>query len=200
MLMTDICIKQFSGAYIRPYLSSIARLSAEVFREYPFLCDTHENWELEFLQKYAESDEAIAVIVFDGSTIVGASTGIPLHEESEAYLRPFKQKNIDPTHFFHFGESLLLKPYRNRGIGHHFFDLREDYVKRMGKYTSICFCSVDRPEHDPLRPHDHRPLDDFWRKRGFTHHKEMKCFLSWKDLGDEVETVKELSFWIKEIH
>ena len=199
MLMTDICIREFTGTHIRPYLSSIARLSTEVFREYPYLCDTHEKWELEFLQKYAESDEAIAVIVFDGSMIVGASTGIPLQEENESYLKPFKQQGIDYKRFFHFGESLLLQPYRRRGIGHHFFDIREEFVKRNGIYTAACFCSIDKPESDPMRPVDFRPLDDFWRKRGYVHHKDLTCTLSWKELGEEIPSPKELSFWTKEL-
>ncbi len=200
MLMTDITIRAFTGTHVRPYLSCIARLSAEIFQEYPYLCQSHERWELEFLEKYAESDDAIVVIVFDGSVIVGASTGIPLIEESGAYLKPFQEKRMPIDRYFHFGESFLLKPYRNRGIGHHFFDLREEHVEKSGKYDAICFCSVDHPEHDPLKPSNYRPLDDFWRKRGFTHHKELVCHLSWKNLHDNIETTKNLSYWIKELH
>lgn len=200
MLLTEIAFHTFTGSSIRPYLPSIARLSVEVYKEYPYLCDTSLEKEIEFLHKYVECEESIVVLIFEGSMIVGASTGIPLDQEPEFVKRPFEQKKLDVSKFYYFGESLLLKHYRGRGIGHHFFDLRESFVRKHSRYDHLCFAHIDRPEDDPLKPDDYRPLDDFWRKRGFVHHKDMKAYFMWKELDEDVESPKELSFWIKDLH
>ena len=199
MLLTELTLKTFTGHAIKPYLSSIARLSVEVFREYPYLCDTHTENEIDHLKKYPLSEESIAVILFDGSEVVGAATGIPLSEESEALQKPFIQNDLDLNKYYHFGEALLLKAYRSRGVGHHFYELREDHARKLGHYEYACFYMIDRAEDDPLKPADYYPLDDFWRKRGFVHHKELKTLQKWKSHYEEAESEKDCSFWIKKL-
>lgn len=199
MLLTELTLKTFTGHAIKPYLSSLARLSTEVFREYPYLCDTHPEIEIDHLKKYSLSEESIAVILFEGSTVVGAATGIPLSKEEEALQKPFKQHDLDPKKYYHFGEALLLKAYRGRGVGHHFYELREDHARKLSVYEQACFYMIDRIEEDPLKPSDYYPLDDFWRKRGFVHHKELKTLQKWKSHHEEVESEKECSFWIKKL-
>lgn len=199
MLLTELTLKTFTGSAIRPYLSSLARLSVEVFREYPFLCDTHAEIEIDLLKKYALSEDSIAVILFEGSTVVGAATGIPLSQESESLKKPFKQQNLDVSKYYHFGEALLLKHYRGRGVGHHFYELREERAKKFGIFDSACFYTFDRTENNEYKDQDFYPLDDFWRKRGFVHHKELITIQRWKDLSEETESDKECSFWIKKL-
>jgi GNAT superfamily N-acetyltransferase len=140
------------------------------------------------------------VIVFDGSKIVGASTGLPLKKEIEGLQKPFIEKHIDPNSIFFFSESVLLKAYRGRGIGHHFFDIREEYALQLKEFEQISFCCVSRPEHDTKRPKDYLPLDDFWRKRGFVSHPEMCYQFQSKDSDDEEYTEKTMVFWIKDLH
>lgn len=199
MLLTDITIHPFVGHTIRPYLPCVAKLSIEVYKEYPFLYESSLEDEMQALQKFADHEEAISIVVFDGSTIVGASMGIPLEAESEDILSPFKQKKIDSTRYYHFAESFLLKAYRGRGIGHHFFDLREEFACRLERFDFACFYNVDRPDNDPKRPEDHLCIEDLWRKRGFSHHKEIRFRQKWKDVGEEISSEKELSFWIKDL-
>ncbi|NBD37526.1 MAG: GNAT family N-acetyltransferase, partial [Verrucomicrobia bacterium] len=62
-------------------------------------------------------------------------------------------------------------------------------------YTT--FCAVLRPADHPMRPADYRPLDPFWKKRGYRAHPELECTFPWKDLGDKEETRKRLRFWIR---
>lgn len=195
---TNITIRSFTGSSLKNYISSIARLRLEVFREYPYLYAGDLEEEIEHLKKYTKSKEAIVVIVFDGSEIVGASTGIPLDLEEPFLQEAFLEHDLDPASFFFFSESILLKPYRGRGIGHHFFDIREEHVRKIGRFDHICFCTPLRPEGDPKRPSDYIPLNDFWRKRGYAQHPELQCTVSWKEIGQTRPSNKTMTFWVKE--
>jgi GNAT superfamily N-acetyltransferase len=200
MLMTDIHVRSFNGAGLKPYLHTVAKLRTEIFREYPYFEEPDLEHESNYLRKLTSCKEAIAVLIFDNTTLVGASIGQPLNREEAAVQQPFKEKQLDIDSYFFFGDSALLKQYRGRGIGHHFFDAREAHVRHHKKFTHICFCVPDCSLDDPLRPKDYILLDDFWRKRGYVHFPEMKCYLSWRQIGEAKASKKQLSFWIKDLH
>ncbi len=199
MTSSAIKIHAFTGPNLKTYLPSIARLRIEVFRDYPDLYEGELEAEMEYLKKYLETNESIAVIVFDGSAIVGASTGIPLSCEDADIQQPFLKNDLPIENFFYFDASVLLKSYRGRGVAHHFFDLRELHAKQLKRFEQTCFCSVTRPEDHPLKPANFIYLDNFWRKRGYTPQPEMHCRLSWKDIGEETESEKELTLWFKKL-
>lgn len=200
MPSSQIKIYPVTGPHLKTYLPSIAKLRLDVLRGYPDLYEGELEQEKRYLRKYLQCPDAIAVIVFDGSTIIGASTGLPLLLENKGVQKPLRERNMEIEKLFYFEESVLLPQYRGRGIGHHFFDYREDHVRKLKKFDAICFCSVDRPENHPKKPSDYLPLNDFWRKRGYIQFPEIKCFLSWKDVDEEKKTTKPLTFWMKSIH
>lgn len=200
MLMTDIHVRTFIGPALRTYLHSIAKLRMDVFREYPFLEEPDLSLETARLKRYLASKESIAVLVFDNTTLVGVSLGIPLALEREEIQKPFLNRFHDISTYYYFGESVLLKQYRNRGISHHFFDVREMHVKHLLKYKHICFFDPVRPESDPFKPADYLPLHDFWRKRGYVHCTDLHCSLIWKGPNEDEPSEKALTFWIKDLH
>ena len=200
MLLTDIQVRSLTGPALMTYLHSIAKLRMDVFREYPFLEEPDLSLETVQLKQYLMSKEAIGVLVFDNTTLVGASLGIPLALEKAEIQKPFRDRGDDTSTYYYFAESVLLKPYRNRGIGHHFFDVREAHVKGLKKYKHICFFDPLRPEVDAYKPGDYLPLHDFWRKRGYTHCPDLKCHLIWKQLHEERASEKTLTFWVKDLH
>ena len=61
------------------------------------------------------------------------------------------------------------------------------------------FCGVQRPGDHPMRPADYRPLDPFWRARGYAPLPGVIARFSWKDLGEDSETLKPLQFWIRDL-
>ena len=197
--MTDIHVRSFTGAGLKPYIHSVAKLRMEVFRDYPYFEEADLERETQYLKKLASCKESIGVLIFDNTTLVGASLGHPLNIEEDSVLRPFKDKKMDIDSFFFFGDSALLKHYRGRGIGHHFFDAREAHVHHYKKFKHICFCVLDCPEPDPQKPKDYIPLNDFWRKRGYIYYPDMKCHLSWKQIGEAHPTEKQMGFWIKDL-
>ncbi|MBP1851787.1 GNAT family N-acetyltransferase [Rhizobium halophytocola] len=197
-MSANLAIRSFAGRDARAYFDDLARLRIAVFHDFPYLYDGDSDYERRYMEAYARSQGSIFVLAFDGDTVIGASTGTPMTAETDEVQDPFLAAGYDPATFFYFGESVLLPAYRGHGLGHRFFDLREAQAQRLG--LAYCtFCAVERPLDHPRRPAGYRPLDDFWRKRGYTHHPELRTTFSWRDLDEPTESPKPLSFWIRKI-
>ena len=132
----------------------------------------------------------------DGGRIVGASTGLPLAAEHAAFRDPVARAGIDVGEVFYCAESVLLPDYRGRGLGAAFFDVREAHARALGLRVAS-FCAVIRPADHPAMPPDYRPLDSFWRRRGYAPVPSLVASYSWRDLGAAEETAKPLQFWMK---
>jgi GNAT superfamily N-acetyltransferase len=190
-------IKIVHGEAVTPHIADLARLRIAVFRAFPYLYEGSEDYEASYLKTYAQSPESLFVLALDGEKIVGASTGVPMTDASDAFKAPFATAGIDPAEVFYFGESVLLPAYRGRGLGVRFFEEREAYARRLGRFDWCAFCAVERPADHPLRPNGYVPLDDFWGKRGYEHRADLSTMLSWQDIGEAGETEKPMSFWLK---
>ena len=194
----SLAIRCFAGRDAIDYFDDLARLRIAVFRDFPYLYDGDSDYEREYMETYARSDGSVFVLVFDGNTIVGASTGTPMSVETDEVKGPFLAAGYDPARFFYFGESVLLPAYRGHGVGLRFFEEREAQARRLG-LAYCAFCAVERPLDHPRRPPDYQPLDAFWHKRGYTHHPELRTTFNWRDLDEPKESPKPLSFWIRKI-
>jgi GNAT superfamily N-acetyltransferase len=194
--MPDIEIIKLSGPDIKSYLEQLATLRIEVFREFPYLYDGDHAYELEYLQRYVEAKDAAVFLAIEGEKVVGASTCLPLTQEIDAIRLPMTSTDFPENAILYLGESVLLSPYRGRGIGLEFFRLREAHARDLDK-AYCCFCAVDRPENHPLKPKAYRNLHAFWKKRGYSPLPGIKTQLKWKDVNQDQETSKSLMFWIK---
>jgi len=192
-----LTIKTFTGWGIMPHIPDLARLRIRVFRDFPYLYDGSLEYEESYLSTYLESPDSLAVIVFDGAKAVGASTALPMEDETEEFKRPFIKQGYNPEEIFYCGESVLMKEYRGRGLYSRFFKEREDHASRLGRFRLVCFCGVVRPDDHPLRPPNYRPLDPIWESYGYTRHPELTTTYRWKDIEKEEETDKEMVFWLK---
>jgi GNAT superfamily N-acetyltransferase len=193
------CIRPLAGLNVNDYIDHLARLRITVFREFPYLYDGTLEYERNYLRTYTSCPESLVVVVFDGNSVVGASTGIPLEFETDEFKRPFLEHGYDPGSIFYFGESVLLSEYRGRGIGVRFFEERERYARRLGRFEYTAFCAVERPDDHPRRPRDYVPLDAFWTRRGYAKRPEMRTTYSWRDLDEENESPKPMVFWMKSL-
>ncbi len=179
-------------------LPDVARLRIEVFRAWPYLYDGSPDYEERYLQSYRESERAVVVGAFDGAALVGAATGTPMEDHADDFAKAFAGTGYDLTDIFYCAESVLLPEYRGQGIGHAFFDAREAHARALGRRYAA-FCGVIRPEDHPARPVDYRPLDAFWRKRGYDKLDGVLANFPWTDLGDRAQSPHELQFWIREL-
>lgn len=191
----DIAV--FRGPQVATYLADVAALRIAVFRAFPYLYDGDLPFEQRYLAAYAESPDSVFVLALDAGRVVGAATGLPLAQDGEAFRQPFLARGWPVSEVFYFGESVLLPEYRGLGIGHRFFDEREAHARALGGFRWTAFAAVDRNSDDPRRPHDYRANDAFWHKRGYVRQPGMSMHLAWRELGEDEESEKALTFWLR---
>jgi hypothetical protein len=85
MTASEPIVRRFSGAAVREYLDAVAALRIAVFRDWPYLYDGDRAYEREYLDAYAASPDSVFVLAFAGDDIVGASTGLPLADDSAEF-------------------------------------------------------------------------------------------------------------------
>lgn len=170
-----------------------------VFRDYPYLYEGNIEYERAYLETYLQSERSFLFAAFDGDQMIGATTCIPLSDETAAVQAPFLAAGFNLETVFYFGESILLPQYRGLGLGHLFFNEREAHAASFGTFSTTCFCAVVRPENHPLRPASYQPLDAFWLKRGYTKAPQLRSQFSWPDIGSTESTLKDMVYWTKAI-
>ncbi|MBK9338592.1 MAG: GNAT family N-acetyltransferase [Lewinellaceae bacterium] len=193
----DLEFKRYAGPEIKAVFESLAHLRMVVFREFPYLYAGSIEYEREYLRTYAASGRALLFAVFDGANMVGATTCIPLTDETNDVQAPFRKAGVDVSEVFYFGESILLPEYRGLGLGHRFFDVRETHAASFGTFRRTCFCAVERPDDHPARPVGYQPLHAFWEKRGYRKAPTLRTKFSWPDIGETISTPKNMTFWIR---
>ncbi len=187
-------IRVLKGEALAAAIPDVAALRITVFRDWPYLYDGDLDYEMRYLAPYLSAERAVLVGAFDGARLVGASTAMPLAAHADDFAEAFRDSDLPLEEVFYCAESVLLPQYRGQGAGHAFFDLREAAAGGYG-YRFSAFCSVQRPPDHPARPAAYRPLDAFWRARGYAPLPGVVARFGWKDIGDDAETLKPLQFW-----
>ncbi len=198
-MTSNLRFEQRTGREIADVFADLARLRIAVFRDFPYLYAGTAAYEQTYLQTYANADRALLFAVYDGASMVGATTCIPLLDETVDVQKPFLEAGYDLAKIFYFGESILLPDYRGLGLGHRFFDAREAHAGSFGEYTMTCFCAVVRPDDHPLKPAGYQPLDAFWHKRGYQKEPRLQSWFDWPDIGETESTVKPMVYWTRKI-
>ncbi|MGX0876948.1 GNAT superfamily N-acetyltransferase [Roseovarius sp. MBR-154] len=191
-----IAVERLTGVALSAALPDVARLRIEVFRAFPYLYDGDLAYEERYLQVYRDSEDAILVGAYDGDRLIGAATGTPMEDHAEDFGAALAGTGLPLERIFYCAESVLLPEYRGQGIGHRFFDAREAHARALGR-THCAFCGVVRPPDHPLRADAYRPLDAFWRRRGYAPVAGTVAQFRWKDVDREAETDHDLQFWMR---
>lgn len=191
-----IGVRCLTGAALDAALEDVAGLRIAVFRDWPYLYDGTMEYERSYLQWYRNSGAALLVGAFDGDRLVGAATGTPMEDHANDFAAAFANTGLALTDIFYCAESVLLTEYRGFGVGHRFFDLREDHARALGRRW-VAFCSVIRPADHPACPPDARSNDAFWRGRGYAPMPGVVATFHWRDIGDPFDSPKPLQFWIR---
>jgi len=190
-----VTIRALTGADVLAALDDLAALRIAVFRDWPYLYDGDTAYEADYLREFAAAPDATLIAAIDGDRIIGAATASPLSAQKAEFQAPFVARDLAVSEIFYFGESVLLPTYRGQGIGHAFFDGREAAARAAGA-TQASFCAVIRPDDHPARPADYRPLDSFWRGRGYAPLDGFVSDFDWKDMGDAAESGHPMQYWL----
>ena len=194
--MHALRIQRFAGDAIKPYITDLAALRIKVFHDYPYLYAGNLAYEETYLKTYTDCAASVLIAVFADNKMVGASTAIPMQHEMNAIKAPFISADYDLNKIFYLGESVLLPEYRGQKVYPQFFTEREAAAREQG-FPVTAFCAVEREPQHPSRPAQYRPLDEIWKKAGYTKHPELTAYFSWPEIGATEETTKPLTFWLK---
>ena len=197
--MGPLRIETRIAGQITPLLAELAALRTRVFREWPYLYDGDESYESDYLKSYARSARAMLAVAYDGDTVIGASTCMPMTDASADVQAPLAAFGLDPRNFFYFGESVLLPAYRGHGLGVRFFAAREAHARADAACDHALFYAVRRAPDHPARPVNATSLEAFWSHRGFGRMPGLSCTMRWKELGMPTETTNTLDAWIKKL-
>ncbi|TNJ34997.1 GNAT family N-acetyltransferase [Arenimonas terrae] len=196
-MSAPLTVRRVPGPDIGPWLDAVAALRIAVFRDWPYLYAGDFAYEQDYLRAYARSPDSVFVLAFDGDRVVGASTGLPLADDTPEFQRPFLDAGRRVDDVFYFGESVLLPDYRGRGLGHRFFDEREAHARSLSRFAWTGFCAVDRDPADLRRPPGHRGNETFWTKRGYVRQPGLTVRLAWQELDEPAPSEKPLTFWLR---
>jgi GNAT superfamily N-acetyltransferase len=191
-------IKKY-GQEIETVFDDLAQLRITVFRAFPYLYEGSVEYEKAYLKTYMQSPQSMLFAVYYNGQMVGATTCIPLKDETEEVQAPFKKAGLDINNIFYFGESILLPEMRGKGLGHRFFDEREAHARSFNTYKKTCFCAVFRPENHPFKPENYRTLDAFWLKRGYQKVPTLQSQFEWTDIGETGSTFKPMLYWMRDL-
>jgi GNAT superfamily N-acetyltransferase len=182
----------------RAAIPALSALRIEVFRDWPYLYDGSAEYEAEYLAEFIGEASSVLVIAEDDGAIIGAATASPMTGQKREFQAPLINGGIDVERLFYFGESVLLSGYRGHGIGHKFFDAREQAARAAGA-NATAFCAVVRPDNHPLKPQEPRDLHPFWRARGYQPIDGLTGILGWKELDQPGESEHQMQFWMRSL-
>lgn len=187
-----------SGAEAGGFEESLAQLRIEVFREYPYLYEGDAEYEYGYLRPFFAAPDSLLIAVLFKGEVVGASTASPLIQALEEVREPYRKAGRNESEVFYLGESVLIKEHRSQGIGRLFFDLREERARELS-LPIASFCAVSRPPEHEKKPADFRPLEPFWRRRGYEPVPGMQAQFPWREVGHTQETEHTMVFWEKRL-
>ncbi len=195
----NMSIKTFRGESIGPFLEDITDLCLTIYKEYPYCYEGTKEEYFPFIEYYAQSDHGIACLLFDSNRPVGVAIGMPMSEMREKYKAPFTDARSyeNFNEIFYLGEFLLLKDYRGRGWGKKIYLEFEYAVDETENFKKMCFCKIDESNQTNLKPENYKPLDKFWKKKGFNKCDDITVIVNWKNVGELDDSPHKLVYWLK---
>ncbi|MEP6444634.1 MAG: GNAT family N-acetyltransferase [Hyphomicrobiales bacterium] len=191
-------VEVLTGDLFDNVMDDVEQLRLGGYRDWPYLYVDASKYNQKYFEAFRGNKNAIVLGAFDGSWLVGVSTGAPLADVDSGLADAFQNSQLDLSDVFYCGESILLRRYRKKGVGKQFFFLRELHARELG-FKHICFCTVVRNTGHPLMPAKYVSLDEFWRARGYEPLNGVIARSSWRDIGQASETQKTLQFWMKDL-
>lgn len=188
-------MEAIKGKNISAYIEQLGKYRIDIFKEYPYLYEGDLEYERSYLSRYAQSNGSILLISYDQKGIVGACTGIPLQDEEEEFIAPFKNEDI--TSIFYIGEIMVRSDSRSKGLGTALLSNIIELIA-LENYKKICLYTVQREQNHPLKPKNYISPDNLWMKFDFKKDLERLVYYHWRELNDNRETIKAMNVWSKQ--
>lgn len=193
--MTDLLL---TGTVIADVLDDLATLRLEIFQEYPYLYEGRRDEELNYLGTYAKIPDAGVILAYDGSTVIGAATGMPLIHQDAQMRDAFAGTTLPLNKVYYVGELLFRPAFRNGGLGQNLLAQLESHIRSLGSYRTLTCATVERPDDHPLRPRDYIPITRFLARTGFIRLPGVTTHFMWLE-ADGVKRDHPMQFWIKHL-
>jgi GNAT superfamily N-acetyltransferase len=194
----EITGQLLTGTAVADALDDLATLRLDIFPEYPYLYQGKREDELTYLSTYAEAPDACVILAYDGVTVIGAATGMPLIHEDAQMRDAFAGSALPLDEVYYVGELLFRPAYRNCGMGRKLLAQLENYIRSLGNYHTITCATVERPDDHPLRPSDYTPITRFLTRTGFARLSGVSTSFMWLEI-DGVKRDHPMQFWIKDL-
>lgn len=196
--MKTITEQLLTGTAIADVLDDLATLRLEIFQEYPYLYEGRREDELNYLGTYAKTPDACVITACDGSTVVGAATGMPLSHEDAQLRDAFAGITLPLDEVYYVGELLFRPVYRNSGLGRKMLDHMENHIRSLDSYRTLTCATVERSGESPSRPPDYIPIRRFLTRTGFIQLPGVTAHFMWREI-DGVKRDHTMQFWSKEL-
>ncbi|MDA8226695.1 MAG: GNAT family N-acetyltransferase [Desulfitobacterium hafniense] len=194
----EISERLLTGASITDVLDDLTTLRLGIFSEYPYLYQGKREDELKYLATYAEVPDACTILAYDGLTVIGAATGMPLIHEDAQMLDAFAGTTFPLNQVYYVGELLFRPAYRNCGLGQKLLDRLESHIQSLGSYRKLTCATVERPDDHSLCPSDYIPITRFLARTGFARLSGVTTSFMWREI-DGVKRDHPMQFWIKDL-
>jgi len=196
-------VKVLTGAQVNEFLPFVAQERIANFCEYPYLYRGNLDYELHYLNPYAQwHDTAIAVAYLE-NTPVGFLTGTSLaafDQHFKGTIVGFKEAGFKPDSWYYFAEVIVLVQHRGQCLCDQLFKALENYACQRG-YKSGCFVTVVRVDNHPQKPQDYKSPDFIWHRLGYNRSSIVVSF-DWPTIqvdGSVVDQYHPLIFWLKNL-
>jgi GNAT superfamily N-acetyltransferase len=185
-----------TGTAVADALDDLATLRLDIFPEYPYLYKGRRKDELSYLGTYSEAPDACVILAYDGLTVIGAATGMPLIHEDAQMLDAFAGTTILLNEIYYVGELLFRPAYRNCGLGRKLLARLENHIHSLGHYRTLACATVERPDDHNLRPQDYIPITRFLAQTDFERLSGVTTHFMWRET-DGVKRDHPMQFWSK---
>lgn len=161
-------IEVFKGAETAPYLQTLVDMRLETFYEFPYLYVGKLEDELAYTQLYTSTPQGILVIAFEGETIAGLFSGLPLDTPGpmmKVWSDKLREEGVRLENCFYAGELIVKPAFQNKGLGSQLMMRLLREADDMG-FREVMEVTAIRPLDYPLRHQKYFDTDTIWGKYG----------------------------------
>lgn len=191
-------VETYTGQQIAPYTDKIVQLSNTLFKGHPYFYNGTDADYTKHLQSYAQSNNRVLSLAYEGNQIIGMATGLPLNEAEKAAQEPFLKKGENISKTFYLEELIVLPEHTGKGIGQQMTKNVEKYAKEKG-YTSIATQAIDEGTVKSAVPNGYYSMTNVFKKLNWQERSELNTTGYWPNTNETQNSPHKLIYWTKSL-